>query len=137
MHENFYHNVKVYYEDTDAGGVVFYANYLKFIERGRTEYLRDLGFDQSVLANQKNVVFVVKSLSADYLSPAYLDDMVEVQTNIKSIKNASLVFAQKILSLEKNTVLFKAEVKVVSVSTNNLKPCAIPQENMEKLNGRK
>ena len=128
---------RVYYEDTDAGGVVFYANYLKFIERGRTEYLRDLGFDQSVLANQKNVVFVVKSLSADYLSPAYLDDMVEVQTNIKSIKNASLVFAQKILSLEKNTVLFNAEVKVVSVSRNNLKPCAIPQEIMEKLNGRK
>ena len=128
---------RVYYEDTDAGGVVFYANYLKFIERGRTEYLRDLGFDQSVLANQKNVVFVVKSLSADYLSPAYLDDMVEVQTNIKSIKNASLVFAQKILSLEKNTVLFKAEVKVVSVSTNYFKPCAIPQEIMEKLNGRK
>ena len=128
---------RVYFEDTDAGGVVFYANYLKFIERGRTEYLRDLGFDQSVLANQKNVVFVVKSLSADYLSPAYLDDMVEVQTNIKSIKNASLVFAQKILSLEKNTVLFKAEVKVVSVSTNNLKPCAIPLEIMEKLNGRK
>ena len=131
------HRFRVYYEDTDAGGVVFYANYLKFIERGRTEYLRDLGFDQSVLANQKNVVFVVKSLSADYLSPAYLDDMVEVQTNIKSIKNASLVFAQKILSLEKNTVLFKAEVKVVCVSTNNLKPCAIPQEIMEKLNGRK
>ena len=128
---------RVYFEDTDAGGVVFYANYLKFIERGRTEYLRDLGFDQSVLANQKNVVFVVKSLSADYLSPAYLDDMVEVQTNIKSIKNASLVFAQKILSLEKNTVLFNAEVKVVSVSRNNLKPCAVPQEIMEKLNGRK
>ena len=128
---------RVYYEDTDAGGVVFYANYLKFIERGRTEYLRDLGFDQSVLANQKNVVFVVKSLSADYLSPAYLDDMVEVQTNIKSIKNASLVFTQKILSLEKNTVLFNAEVKVVSVLKNNLKPCAVPQEIMEKLNGRK
>ena len=128
---------RVYFEDTDAGGVVFYANYLKFIERGRTEYLRDLGFDQSVLANQKNVVFVVKSLSADYLSPAYLDDMVEVQTNINSIRNASLVFAQKILSLEKNTVLFNAEVKVVSVSRNNLKPCAVPQEIMEKLNGRK
>ena len=137
MHENFYYNVKVYYEDTDAGGVVFYANYLKFIERGRTEYLRDLGFDQSVLANQKNVVFVVKSLSVDYLSPAYLDDMIEVQTIIKSNKNASLVFTQKILSLEKNTVLFNAEVKVVSVLKNNLKPCAVPQEIMEKLNGRK
>ena len=131
------HRFRVYYEDTDAGGVVFYANYLKFIERGRTEYLRDLGFDQGSLAKEKNIVFVVKSLSADYLSPAYLDDMVEVQTNIKSIKNASLVFAQKILSLEKNTVLFNAEVKVVSVLKNNLKPCAVPQEIMEKLNGRK
>ena len=131
------HRFRVYYEDTDAGGVVFYANYLKFIERGRTEYLRDLGFDQGSLAKEKNIVFVVKSLSADYLSPAYLDDMIEVQTIIKSNKNASLVFTQKILSLEKNTVLFTAEVKVVSVLKNNLKPCAVPQEIMEKLNGRK
>ena len=131
------HRFRVYQEDTDAGGVVFYANYLKFIERGRTEYLRDLGFDQGSLAKEKNIVFVVKSLSADYLSPAYLDDMIEVQTIIKSNKNASLVFTQKILSLEKNTVLFNAEVKVVSVLKNNLKPCAVPQEIMEKLNGRK
>ena len=131
------HRFRVYYEDTDAGGVVFYANYLKFIERGRTEYLRDLGFDQGSLAKEKNIVFVVKSLSADYLLPAYLDDMIEVQTIIKSNKNASLVFTQKILSLEKNTVLFSAEVKVVSVLKNNLKPCAVPQEIMEKLNGRK
>ncbi|MDC1038770.1 tol-pal system-associated acyl-CoA thioesterase [Candidatus Thioglobus sp.] len=131
------HNFRVYYEDTDAGGVVFYANYLKFIERGRTEYLRDLGFDQGKVTKEKDIVFVVKSLSADYLSPAYLDDMIQVQTNIKLIKNASLVFTQKILNLEKNTVLFNAEVKVVSVLKNNLKPCAIPQEIMEKLNGRK
>ena len=131
------HNFRVYYEDTDAGGVVFYANYLKFIERGRTEYLRDLGFDQGKITKEKNIVFVVKSLSADYLSPAYLDDMIQVQTNIKLTKNASLVFTQKILNLEKNTVLFNAEVKVVSVLKNNLKPCAIPQEIMEKLNGRK
>ena len=128
---------RVYYEDTDAGGVVFYANYLKFIERGRTEYLRELGFEQSIQAKEKNLVFVVKSLSADYLSPAFLDDMIEVQTSIKLINNASLIFAQKILNIEKNTVLFKAEVKVVSVMKNNLKPCAFPQEILEKLNGRK
>ena len=131
------HNFRVYYEDTDAGGVVFYANYLKFIERGRTEYLRDLGFDQGKITKEKDIVFVVKSLSADYLSPAYLDDVIQVQTKIKLTKNASLVFTQKILNLEKNTVLFNAEVKVVSVLKNNLKPCAIPQEIMEKLNGRK
>jgi len=131
------HRFRVYYEDTDAGGVVYYANYLKFIERGRTEYLRELGFNQDSFAKEKNIVFVVKSLSADYLLPAYLDDILEVQTSIKLIKNASLVFAQKILNLEKNTVLFNAEVKVVSVLKNNLKPCAVPQEIMEKLNGRK
>ena len=131
------HNFRVYYEDTDASGVVFYANYLKFIERGRAEYLRDLGFDQGKITKEKDIVFVIKSLSADYLSPAYLDDMIQVQTNIKLSKNASLVFTQKILNLEKNTVLFNAEVKVVSVLKNNLKPCAIPQEIMEKLNGRK
>jgi len=128
---------RVYYKDKDAGGVVFYANYLKFIERGRTEYLRELGFEQSIQAKEKNLVFVVKSLSADYLSPAFLDDMIEVQTSIKLINNASLIFAQKILNLEKNTVLFNAEVKVVSVLKNNLKPCAFPQEILEKLNGRK
>ncbi len=128
---------RVYYEDTDAGGVVFYANYLKYIERGRTEYLRELGFEQTSLGKEKNIVFVVKSLSADYISPAYLDDMIEVQTSIELIKNASLIFAQKILNIEKNTVLFKADVKVVSVLKNNLKPCAFPQEILEKLNGRK
>ena len=129
--------IRVYYEDTDAGGVVFYANYLKFIERGRTEYLRELGFEQATLAIQYNIVFVVKSVNADYLSPAYLDDVIEVQTSIDLMKNASLVFAQKILNIEKNTVLFSAEVKVVSVLKNNLKPCAFPQEILEKLNGRK
>ena len=129
--------IRVYYEDTDAGGVVFYANYLKFIERGRTEYLRGLGFEQATLAKQYNIVFVVKSVNADYLSPAYLDDVIEVQTSIDLIKNASLVFAQKILNIKKNTVLFSAEVKVVSVLKNNLKPCAFPQEILEKLNGRK
>ena len=131
------HQIRVYYEDTDAAGVVFYANYLKFIERARTEYLRELGFKQASLAKHHNIIFVVKTVNADYLSPAYLDDVIEVQTTIELIKNASLVFVQKILNLEKNTVLFKAEVKVVSVFKNNLKPCAFPQEILEKLNGRK
>ena len=113
--------IRVYYEDTDAGGVVFYANYLKYIERGRTEYLRELGFEQASLAKQHNIVFVVRTVTADYLSPAYLDDVIEVQTSINLLKNVSLVFAQKILNIEKN----------------NLKPRALPQEILEKLNGRK
>ena len=129
--------VRVYYEDTDAGGVVYYANYLKYIERGRTEHLRELGFELATIANETGVVFVVKSVKADYLIPAFLDDTIEVQTSIELVKHASLIFAQKITNKEKNTVLFNAEVKVVSVLKNNLKPCAFPQEILEKLNGRK
>ncbi len=128
---------RVYYEDTDAGGVVYYANYLKYIERGRTEHLRELGFELATIANETGIVFVVKSVKADYLLPAFLDDTIEVQTSIELVKHASLIFAQKIMNKEKNTVLFNAEVKVVSVLKNNLKPCAFPQEILEKLNGRK
>jgi len=130
-------SIRVYYEDTDAGGVVYYANYLKYIERGRTEHLRELNFEQSTLLENSGLVFVVKSVKVDYLLPAFLDDTIEVQTGIKLVKHASLVFDQKIENIEKNTVLFKAEVKVVSVFKNNLKPCAFPQEILEKLNGRK
>jgi acyl-CoA thioester hydrolase len=129
--------VRVYYEDTDAGGVVYYANYLKYIERGRTEHLRELGFELATIAEEIGLVFVVKSVKADYLLPAFLDDTIEVQTSIELVKHASLIFAHKITNIEKNTVLFEAEVKVVSVLKNNLKPCAFPQEIMEKLNGRK
>ena len=129
--------VRVYYEDTDAGGVVYYANYLKYIERGRTEHLRELGFELATIANETGIVFVVKSVKADYLLPAFLDDTIEVQTSIELVKHASLIFTQKITNKEKNTVLFNAEVKVVSVLKNNLKPCAFPQEILEKLNGRK
>ena len=129
--------VRVYYEDTDAGGVVYYANYLKYIERGRTEHLRELGFELATIANEIGIVFVVKSVKADYLLPAFLDDTIKVKTSIELVKHASLIFAQKITNKEKNTVLFNAEVKVVSVLKNNLKPCAFPQEILEKLNGRK
>ena len=129
--------VRVYYEDTDAGGVVYYANYLKYIERGRTEHLRELGFELATIAEEIGLVFVVKSVKADYLLPAFLDDTIEVQTSIELVKHASLIFAHKITNIEKNTVLFEAEVKVVSVLKNNLKPCAFPQEIIEKLNGRK
>ena len=129
-------DVRVYYEDTDAGGVVYYANYLKYIERGRTEFLRELGFDQDKLIAQDNVLFIVRSIEANYLSPAFLDDLIEVYTEIKSVSHASLTFAQKIVNIEKNTVLFNAEVKVVSVLKNNFKPCALPQVILEELNGR-
>ncbi len=88
-------DVRVYYEDTDAGGVVYYANYLKYIERGRTEFLRGLGFDQDALIAQENVLFVVRSIEANYLSPALFNDLIEVQTEIKSMSHASLTLLRK------------------------------------------
>ena len=129
--------VRVYYEDTDAGGVVYYANYLKYVERARTEYLRELGFEQINLLENYGMVFIVKSVEANYLSPAFLDDLIEVETVIEKVNHASLIFTQKIVNIDKSTVLFNAIVKVVSVFNNNLKSCALPQEILEKLNGRK
>ena len=129
--------VRVYYEDTDAGGVVYYANYLKYVERARTQYLRELGFEQINLLENYGMVFIVKSVEANYLSPAFLDDLIEVETVIEKVNHASLIFTQKIVNIDKSTVLFNAIVKVVSVFNNNLKPCALPQEILEKLNGRK
>ena len=129
--------VRVYYEDTDAGGVVYYANYLKYVERARTEYLRELGFEQINLLENYGMVFIVKSVEANYLSPAFIDDLIEVETVIEKVNHASLIFTQKIVNIDKSTVLFNAIVKVVSVFNNNLKPCALPQEILEKLNGRK
>ena len=88
--------VRVYYEDTDLAGVVYYANYLRFIERGRTEALRDLGLDQAALKRDRGLVFVVRRLTIDYLSPAVFDDVLEVRTRIARLRGASLEMAQEV-----------------------------------------
>ncbi len=88
--------IRVYYEDTDLAGVVYYANYLKFMERGRTEALRAAGVDQVALKRDLGLVFVVRSLSIDYLAPARFDDLVEVQTRITRLRNASVEMAQEV-----------------------------------------
>ena len=125
--------VRVYYEDTDSGGVVYYANYLKFIERGRSEYLRSLGFEQDELIKKQNIIFAVKSLSAEYKSPARFNDLLNVQTQVEKTGKASLVFSQKITSLEQNKLLFRAQVIVACLSADNFKPCAIPSVISEKV----
>ena len=130
-------SIRIYYEDTDAGGVVYYAHYLQYIERRRSEMLRIPGFEQDQINKDFGVLFVVRKVTANYLKPAKFDDLIEVQTEIKSVGKASLIFSQKIVNIRQNTVLFDAEVKVVSVFTQNLKPCGIPQAISEKLNGRK
>src|SRR5471032_1766224 len=89
-------SLRVYYEDTDAGGVVYHANYLKFCERGRTELLRALGFSNKSLSEQRGLLFVVRKLEADYLLPAFLEDELEVRTVIAEIKNASFSMRQEV-----------------------------------------
>ncbi len=127
-------SLRVYYEDTDSAGVVYYANYLKFIERGRTEYLRELGFEQDWLIENKNVIFAVKSLSAKYHYPARFNEQILVQTDVEKIRQASLIFSQKILSLKQNKVLFNSQVTVACLNAKTFKPCAIPTMILEAVN---
>ncbi|QDX83013.1 tol-pal system-associated acyl-CoA thioesterase [Denitratisoma sp. DHT3] len=127
--------VRVYYEDTDAGGVVYYANYLRFVERGRTEWLRALGYDQGRLATELGVVFAVRSVAAEYLRPARLDDRLNVCTAVESHGRAAIVFAQHV-ELDDNPGggrLFEATVKVVCLDRERFKPVAIPPALLERI----
>ncbi|WP_440875389.1 tol-pal system-associated acyl-CoA thioesterase [Thalassotalea sp. PLHSN55] len=117
--------IRVYYEDTDAGGIVFYANYLKFFERARTEMLREIGINQSFFLEQ-NIGFVVRRVEMDNIASAKLDDLLNVTTTISELKRASLRFTQQITNQE-NTLLCTATVLVACVNLARAKPCAIPQ----------
>lgn len=116
--------VRVYYEDTDAGGVVYYANYAKFLERGRTEWLRDLNVDQIQLANEARRLFVVSSLAIQYRKPARLDDVVHVHSRIGRMGRASLEFDQRIL--RNGELLCEATVQVCCVDADTFRPAALP-----------
>ena len=109
-------NIRVYYEDTDLGGVVYYANYLSFIERARSEWIRDLGIDQIKMRNEEKAIFVVTKIKADYLSPAYFDDVLLVDTRIKVVSPVRAYFYQNIFREEH--VIFKAEVCVTCISNS-------------------
>jgi acyl-CoA thioester hydrolase len=125
---------RVYFEDTDAGGVVYNANYLKFYERARTEYLRSLGFEQDDLLSQ-NIVFVVRNITVDFVQAARFNEMLLVETRIDQLKKASLMFSQEIFSSASGHKLIvnSAQVKVVCVNADNFKPTAIPSDIYEKL----
>jgi len=103
--------LRVYYEDTDLAGIVYYANYLKFIERGRSEWLRDLGVDQAGLKADQGVVFAVRRVEADYLKPARYDDLLTVTSSFVEQSGARLVLSQAVLRGE--VVLFSAQVTLV------------------------
>ena len=116
-------NFRVYYEDTDAGGVVYYANYLKFAERARTEYLRDSGVSQSALAEKQNLFFVVRYAELDLERPARLDDELTISTIIEQKRGASVVMLQHISKGE--TLLARVKVLIACV-TGEFKPARIP-----------
>lgn len=116
--------VRIYYEDTDAGGIVYHSNYLKYFERARTEMLRSIGVSQEVLLQQQ-LGFVVRHMDIDFLQGAKLDEHLTVRTHIGQIKRASLDFCQEIVNLDEK-VLCKTMVKVACVNTVKMKPQAIP-----------
>lgn len=123
--------VRVYYEDTDSGGVVYYANYLRFLERARTELLRGLGFQQRELLDETGLVFAVRSITADYLKPARLDDVLQIETAIQALGRAQVTFAQSIRRGEET--LLSATVRVACLELARGKPAAIPKDLHEKL----
>lgn len=121
--------VRIYYEDTDAGGVVYYANYLKFFERGRTEFLRDFNVQQDILLKQ-NIAFVVRKVGMDCLKSARFNELVSVKTTIMTRRKASLTFKQEIFH-ENGELLCQAETLIACVNLQKMKPTAIPAEIIE------
>ncbi len=122
-------NIRIYYEDTDAGGVVYHANYLNFAERARTEFLRDIGFENSDLHENEGVIFVVRHIEIDYLKTAHLDDLLQVRTTITKLKNSSFIMHQPIF---KNDILIAdMRVVLVCVDVDGYKPARLPNNVKE------
>jgi len=122
---------RIYYEDTDSGGVVYYANYLRFLERARTELLRELGFEQAQLARDSDIAFAVRSLQVEYLKPARLDDLIEVHSTIGELGRAQVVFLQRIE--REGELLVDATVRVACLDLARGKATAIPKIIHDKL----
>ena len=132
--KSFVWNTRVYYEDTDAGGVVFYANYLKFMERARTEWLRTLGVEQDELKKELNVLFAVRSVTIDYKKPAKFNDLLEVTVVPHALKPASITFKQDISRKgDETNLLTTSEVNVVCLNAIDFSPNPIPKELHQKL----
>ena len=127
--KNFQWPVRVYYEDTDAGGVVYYANYLRFFERARTEMLRSSGFEQDQLEKQHQIVFAVRSVDVDYLLPARFNQLLIVNVATSQFRGVSILFKQQITNsnTDENQVLCQANVRIVCADSQTFQPRPIPQ----------
>ena len=129
MHENFFHKLKVYYEDTDSGGVVYYANYLKFLERARTEALFSIGFSNNKIQEQFNSLIIVKSCNIEYKRSAHLEDELTIRSFVKSITKTSF-FMNQIISKE-NDIIVEAQIHLVFINIEG-KPVKIPGDIYSK-----
>ena len=129
MHENFFHKLKIYYEDTDSGGVVYYANYLKFLERARTEALFSIGYSNNKIQQDFNSLIIVKSCNIEYKKPAYLEDELTIRSFVKSITKTSF-FMNQIIT-RNNEVIVEAQIHLVFVNKDG-KPKKIPEQIYSK-----
>jgi acyl-CoA thioester hydrolase len=152
--------VRVYYEDTDSGGVVYYANYLKFMERARTEWLRSLGLEQDKLINEEGIIFAVRSIQVDYLKPALFNQLLSVSAEIIETGKASMTFKQEVVVDKNETnietiykkkssitkgeesevvssdqVLCRGQIKIACLDASSMRPCAIPDPVRKEILG--
>ena len=128
--------LRVYYEDTDAGGVVYYANYLKFLERARTEFLRALGYEQDELIRDFNLIFAVRSITVDYHKPARFNDRLVASAELEAIGKVSMVFKQTIyLETQPEVLLVNATVKIASLDAQRFSIKPIPNELLMQIRG--
>lgn len=118
--------VQIYYEDTDAGGVVYYANYLKFMERARTEWLRSLGLEQDELIARDSVIFAVRSVKVDYLRPARFNEALTVSAELVEQGRASLTFEQIVRRDNDATILCQGQIKIACLDSQTFKPRPLP-----------
>jgi len=125
--------VRVYYEDTDASGVVYYANYLKFMERARTEWLRSVGFEQDVLREQEGVVFVVRTIQLDYRQPARFNQCLEVHSYVQQARRVSVTFAQSIYNNQALLCRGQVQIASVEIKPGHFRPRAIPKTIVAQL----
>tara|TARA_Y100000994_G_scaffold130371_1_gene106768 strand:+ start:78 stop:479 length:402 start_codon:yes stop_codon:yes gene_type:complete len=130
MSNEFIHEVKVYYEDTDSGGVVYYSNYLKFLERARTEMINSIGLSNKKLLEEHKTLIIVKSCNVEYLSPSKLEDRLQIYSSIESINKASFVMSQDIK--KDDDLIVKAKIKLVTVNIEG-RPIKIPSVLENKL----
>jgi acyl-CoA thioester hydrolase len=127
--------LRVYYEDTDTGGVVYHANYLKFFERARSEWLRNAGIAQQLLTEQEHIMFVVKNATIDYHLPAKLDDQLEISVRVEKLGKASVNFYQEAWRQNNDAreLLCQGHIRVGCVDTASLRPTPIPSAVLEKI----